>query len=70
VRYIERALEQIEQMGLEVRPEDVERVWPLGFQHINMLGRYSFELAEPLSRGDLRSLRDPSVPLEEDILVA
>jgi TnpA family transposase len=69
-RYIERALAQIEQMGVEIRPEDVERVWPLGFQHINMLGRYSFELAEPLIRGELRSLRDPSEPAEEDILVA
>ena len=61
---------QIEQMGIEVRPEDVERVWPLGLQHINMLGRYSFELAEPLIRGELRSLRDASEPAEEDILVA
>ena len=46
------------------------RAWPLGFQHINMLGRYSFELAEPLIRGELRSLRDASEPAEEDILVA
>jgi TnpA family transposase len=69
-RYIERTLTQIEQTGLDIRSEDVERIWPLGFQHINMLGRYSFELAEPLIRGELRSLRDPSEPAEEDILVA
>jgi hypothetical protein len=61
----------LEQLGLDIRPEDVERVWPLGFQHVNnLLGRYSFELAEPLIRGELRSLRDPSEPAEEDILVA
>src|ERR671924_951313 len=39
-RYIERALAQLEHMGLEVRPEDVERVWPLGSQHVNMFGHY------------------------------
>jgi hypothetical protein len=37
--YIERALAQLEQMGVDVHLEDVERVWPLGFQHINVLGR-------------------------------
>src|ERR1043165_5787580 len=59
-RYIERALAQLEQLGLDVRPEDIERIWPLGFQHINMLGRYSFDLPEQLMRGELRSLRDRS----------
>jgi TnpA family transposase len=69
-RYIERALAQIEHMGLDVRPEDVERVWPLGFQHINMLGRYSFDLPEQLTRGELRVLRDPSGAADEEVLVA
>jgi hypothetical protein len=57
-------------MGLEVRPEDVERIWPLGFQHINMLGRYSFDLPEQLTRGELRSLRDPSDAADDEVLVA
>jgi esterase/lipase len=69
-RYIERALRQLEHMGLEVRPEDVERIWPLGFQHINMLGRYSFDLPEQLTRGELRSLRDPSDAADDEVLVA
>ena len=69
-RYQERALKQLVHLGLEVRPQDVQRVWPLGFQHVNVLGRYSFDLAEPLTRGELRSLRDPSDPTEEEILVA
>ena len=69
-RYIERALKQLEQIGLAVRPEDVERIWPLGFQHINMLGRYSFDLPEQLTRGELRSLRDPSEATDQEVLVA
>jgi hypothetical protein len=32
----------------------------LGFEHINMLGRYAFTLPEPIARGELRPLRDPS----------
>jgi len=69
-RYMERALAQLERQGFEVRPEDVERLSPLGFQHINMLGRYSFDLAEPLARGELRPLRDPTDPDEQEILIA
>jgi len=57
-RYQERALKQPVHLGPEVHPADVERVWPLGFQHVNLLGRYSFDLAEPLTRGELRSLRE------------
>ncbi len=63
-------LAQIEQMGLEIRHDYVEWVWPLGIQHINMLGRYPFELAEPLIGGELWSLRDSPQPAEKDILVA
>jgi TnpA family transposase len=69
-RYMERALAQAARQGLEVRPEDVERLWPLGFQHVNMLGRYTFDLAEPLARGALRPLRDPTDPDEQEGLVA
>ena len=69
-RSIERALVQLEQMGLDVRPEDVERIWPLGFQHVTLLGRYSFDLPEQLTRGGLRSLRDRSEAVDQENLVA
>ena len=61
---------QLECQGLEVRPEDVERLSPLVFQHVNVLGRYSFDLAEPVARGEMRPLRDPTDPDEQDILIA
>ena len=69
-RYMERALTQLERQGIEVRPEDIERLSPLGFQHINLLGRYTFDLAEPLTHGELRPLRDPTDPDEQEVLVA
>lgn len=42
-----------------VRAEDVARLSPLGFDHINMLGRYAFILPDGIARGELRPLRDP-----------
>ena len=69
-RYMERALTQLEQHGVEVRAEDVERLSPLIFQHINLLGRYSFDLADSVAHGELRPLRDPIDPDEQEVLVA
>jgi TnpA family transposase len=69
-RYMERALRQLQGYGLDVRPEDIARLSPLGFQHVNMLGRYSFNLPESLARGELRPLRDSNDPEEQEILVA
>ena len=43
-----------------MRDEDVARLSPLGFDHINMLGRYAFILPDPIARGELRPLRDPT----------
>jgi hypothetical protein len=32
----------------------------LGFDHINMLGRYAFIRPDPIACGELRPLRDPT----------
>jgi len=45
-----------------VREEDVARLSPLGFEHINMLGRYAFTLPDAVARGELRLLRNPAAP--------
>ena len=45
-----------------MRNEDVARRSPLGFEHINMLGRYVFTLADAVARGELRPLRNPAAP--------
>ena len=58
--YIEAALEQLRAEGFEVRPEDVARLSPLPTLHINVLGRYSFLLAEAVAEGGMRPLRDPN----------
>uniref|UniRef100_UPI001F4AB809 transposase n=1 Tax=Pseudomonas aeruginosa TaxID=287 RepID=UPI001F4AB809 len=42
-----------------VQDEDLARLSPLIFEHINMLGRYSFAVPEEVARGELRPLRNP-----------
>jgi hypothetical protein len=42
-----------------VRDEAVERLSSLGHEHIKLLGRSPFALAEPVGRGRLRPLREP-----------
>jgi TnpA family transposase len=54
--YMQEALDHLLIKGTEVRPEDVARLSPLQHKHINVLGRYSFALAEPIAKGELRSL--------------
>ncbi|MDP9095536.1 MAG: Tn3 family transposase, partial [Pseudomonadota bacterium] len=69
--YTDAALAQLRAEGHQVREEDVARLSPLGFEHINMLGRYAFILPDTIARGELRPLRDPasaSTENEETVL--
>jgi TnpA family transposase len=60
--YMDKALEHLRNQGCDVNPDDVARLSPLGFIHINMLGRYDFELDELIQNGAFRPLRDPQEP--------
>lgn len=61
--YMTAAVERLKQHGYPVQDEDLARLSPLIFEHINMLGRYSFAVPEEVARGELRPLRNP----EEDL---
>jgi TnpA family transposase len=56
-RYMDAALAQLRRTGHLVRDEDVVRLSPLRYKHLNMLGRYPFTAPPP---GQLRPLRDSS----------
>jgi hypothetical protein len=60
---MDAALQQLRAAGHDVRDEDVARLSPLGFMHLNFLGRYSFT-SPPV--GPLPQLRGPSEPDDED----
>jgi hypothetical protein len=55
-RYMDAAVTQLRADGVDVHEEDVARLSPFVRHHINMLGRYSFQL--PDLPGGLRPLRD------------
>lgn len=55
-RYMEASLKHLRSAGAVVNPDDVARLSPLGHEHINFLGRYSFVMDEPVLRGELRPL--------------
>ncbi len=55
-RYMAIALEAIEREGATLDDADVQRLSPLGYEHINIIGRYSFKLPEEVENGELRSL--------------
>lgn len=55
-RYMDLALKHLEASGTVVLKEDVERLSPFVREHINLLGRYHFEVPEVVKQGLLRPL--------------
>lgn len=61
--YIEATLAQLRKEGFKIKDEDIARLSPLVYEHINMLGRYSFAVPDSVAQGRLRPLRDPASEL-------
>lgn len=62
-RYMDAAVAQLRADGFDVRDEDIARLSPFVRHHVNMLGRYSFQL--PDLPGGPRPLRDKNAPEAE-----
>ena len=56
--YMHRALEEMRGRGMKIATEDIERLSPLGYDHINLLGRYTFSLSEEIRQGAFHPLRE------------
>lgn len=63
-RYMDAAVTQLRAEGFDVRDEDVARLSPFVRHHVNMLGRYSFQLPD-LPDG-LRPLRDKNAAADDE----
>ncbi|MFI9824565.1 Tn3 family transposase [Streptomyces sp. NPDC052013] len=63
-RYMDAAVTQLRADGFDVRDEDVARLSPFVRHHVNMLGRYSFQL--PDLPGGLRPLRDKNAAAADE----
>ena len=57
--YMAEALEQLEREGFPFDWEDLRYIWPTRFEHINVYGRYEFNLEEARNLNGLRELRRP-----------
>jgi len=55
--YMQAALTHLRDEGEVINEEDEVRLSPLRHAHINMLGYYTFTLAEQVTKGQLRPLK-------------
>jgi TnpA family transposase len=55
--YMQKSVESLETKSIKIQEADLERLSPLLFKHINMLGHYSFEIEEKFLKGKLRPLQ-------------
>lgn len=59
--YMERAIAHLRQTGQQVAETDIARLAPLNYAHINVLGRYTFALPEPITKGEWHPLRTTGI---------
>jgi len=60
------ALQHLRTQGLEINSEDAARLSPLTHAHINVLGRYQFDVPEAIRQGGSRPLCNPNDLKEYD----
>jgi TnpA family transposase len=58
--YMQEALRQLDDSGMAIQADDIARLSPVSWRHINFLGRYEFLLPETVANGGLRPLRGPN----------
>lgn len=58
--YMQAALEELKNEGYEFSEDDVKTLSPARSEHINMYGKYYFNIEEGLKRKGLRELRKPT----------
>ena len=61
--YMDAVIKQLRLEGHKIRDADVARLSPfLHRRHLNLLGRYSFDVPDVVYQGLLRPLHDPEIP--------
>ncbi|WP_274535178.1 Tn3 family transposase [Pseudofrankia asymbiotica] len=58
--YFQQIIDEMRAEGIHVRDEDIARLSPLKFAHVNFHGRYGFALPAEVAGGQLRSTRKPA----------
>src|SRR5262245_3750364 len=55
--YMAEAVAQLKREGYPVHESDLAHIWPTRYEHINVYGRYHFNIEEARRRKGLRPLR-------------
>jgi hypothetical protein len=55
--YMAEAVEQLKREGYPVNESELAHIWPTRYEHINVYGRYYFNIEEAQRREGLRPLR-------------
>jgi TnpA family transposase len=55
--YMEAVIKQLQSEGMQISEEDIQHLWPTRYEHINMHGKFLFNVDEELNRKGLRKLR-------------
>jgi hypothetical protein len=64
---MQEALDHLHLCSQKIIEEDVARLFPLVHGHINVLGHYSFTLAEQVINGHLRPLNQDMDKIENSL---
>jgi hypothetical protein len=64
---MQAALDQLKSEGCEINENDIRHLSPARSEHINMYGKYYFNVEEGLKRKNLRELRKPVRDLSFDL---
>ena len=59
--YMAEAIAQLKREGYPVNESDLPHIWPTRYEHINVYGRYHFNIEEAQRREGLRPLRQSGV---------
>ncbi|MFK7802702.1 MAG: Tn3 family transposase [Anaerolineae bacterium] len=57
--YMGKVLEELKAEGRPVNPQDLKHIWPTRFEHINVYGKYEFNVDLARNQSGLRNLRNP-----------
>ena len=60
---MEVAIDSLRKTGHDIPNTDIQRLSPLGYEHINIMGRYSFNISKEVKNGSLR----PLITLNDEI---
>lgn len=53
---MEVAINSLRKTGHDIPNTDIQRLSPLSYEHINIMGRYSFNISKEVENGSLRPL--------------